>query len=93
MLENLPNAEVTFLVEPSRRNINDELWDQACDIIFFAGHSSSEGETGRIYINPDYSLTISELWYALRKAVDRGLQLAIFNSCDGLGLARELDDD
>ncbi|MEM1395261.1 MAG: CHASE2 domain-containing protein, partial [Cyanobacteria bacterium P01_H01_bin.150] len=93
LLENLPNAEVTFLVEPSRRNINDELWDQAWDIIFFAGHSSSEGETGRIYINPDYSLTISELWYALRKAVDRGLQLAIFNSCDGLGLARELDDD
>ncbi|MDY6902560.1 MAG: CHASE2 domain-containing protein, partial [Cyanobacteriota bacterium] len=83
----------TFLVEPSRRNINDELWDQPWDIIFFAGHSRTEGETGRIYINPDYSLTISELWYALRKAVDRGLQLAIFNSCDGLGLARELDDD
>ena len=66
LLENLPNAEVTFLVEPSRRNINDELWDQAWDIIFFAGHSRTEGETGRIYINPDYSLTISELWYALR---------------------------
>ncbi|MDJ0616524.1 MAG: CHASE2 domain-containing protein [Calothrix sp. MO_192.B10] len=93
LLENLPNAEVTFLVEPSRRNINDQLWDQPWDIIFFAGHSRTEGETGRIYINPDYSLTISELWYALRKAVDRGLQLAIFNSCDGLGLARELDDD
>ena len=93
LLENLPNAEVTFLVEPNRRNINDQLWEQPWDIIFFAGHSKTEGETGRIYINPDYSLTISELWYALRKAVDRGLQLAIFNSCDGLGLARELDDD
>ena len=93
LLENLPNAEVTFLVEPSRRNVNDQLWEQSWDIIFFAGHSKTEGETGRIYINPDYSLTISELWYALRKAVDRGLQLAIFNSCDGLGLTRELNDD
>ena len=93
LLENLPNAKVTFLVEPNLQNINDQLWEQSWDIIFFAGHSKTEGETGRIYINPDYSLTISELWYALRKAVDRGLQLAIFNSCDGLGLARELDDD
>ncbi len=93
LLENLPNAEVTFLVEPNRQNINDQLWEQAWDIIFFAGHSRTEGETGRIYINPNYSLTISELWYALRKAVERGLQLAIFNSCDGLGLTRELDDD
>ena len=92
LLENLPNVEVTFLVEPNRQNINDQLWEQAWDIIFFAGHSRTEGETGRIYINPNYSLTISELWYALRKAVERGLQLAIFNSCDGLGLTRELDD-
>ena len=93
LLENLPNAEVTFLVEPSRRNVNDQLWEESWDIVFFAGHSKTEGETGRIYINPDYSLTISELWYALRKAVARGLQLAIFNSCDGLGLTRELGDD
>jgi CHASE2 domain-containing sensor protein len=27
----------------------------------------------------------------LRRAIDRGLQLAIFNSCDGLGLAYELE--
>ncbi len=26
----------------------------------------------------------------LRKAISRGLQLAIFNSCDGLGLANDL---
>ena len=37
-------------------------------------------------------LTIKELKYALTKAIERGLQLAIFNSCDGLGLARELAD-
>lgn len=92
LLENLPNSETTFLVEPKHHQINDQLWEQPWDIIFFAGHSKTEGETGRIYINPTDSLTINELWYALKKAVERGLKLAIFNSCDGLGLARQLDD-
>lgn len=92
LLSNLPNTEVVFLVEPKRQEINDQLWEQCWDIIFFAGHSETEGETGIIYINPTESLTINELWYALRKAVEGGLQLALFNSCDGLGLARQLDD-
>ena len=92
LLESLPNAEVVFLVEPQRREINDQLWEECWDIIFFAGHSETEGETGKIYINPTESLTINELWYALRKAVHGGLKLALFNSCDGLGLAKQLDD-
>jgi len=92
MLESLPNAKITFLVEPIRQTINDELWEQEWDLLFFAGHSETEGETGRIYINSQDSLTIDELWYGLRKAVDRGLKLAIFNSCDGLGLAQRLND-
>ncbi|MGB7442122.1 MAG: CHASE2 domain-containing protein [Coleofasciculaceae cyanobacterium] len=92
LLANLPNAEVTFLVEPEHHTINDQLWEQTWDIIFFAGHSETDGETGRIYINPTDSLTINELWYALKKAVEKGLKLAIFNSCDGLGLARQLND-
>lgn len=92
LLEALPGAETIFLVEPKRQEISDRLWEQPWDIIFFAGHSQTEGETGRIYINPEESLTITELWYALRKAVESGLQLAIFNSCDGLGLAQQLDD-
>ena len=91
-LENLPGAKVKFLDEPSLSKINDQLWDQPWDIIFFAGHSETEGDEGRIHINPRESLTIDELWYALRKAVNQGLQVAIFNSCDGLGLARRLDD-
>lgn len=37
-------------------------------------------------------MTIDELWLGLRKAVNKGLQLAIFNCCDGLGLATKLDD-
>lgn len=92
ILESLPYAEVTFLVEPQRDQITDRLWSSPWDIIFFAGHSKTEGDTGRIYINSQDSLTLTELWYGLRKATQQGLQVAIFNSCDGLGLARELKD-
>lgn len=92
LLESLPNAETVFLVEPKHSEISDRLWNQPWDIIFFAGHSETEGEVGKIYLNQTDSLTVDELWYALRKAVDNGLQLAIFNSCDGLGLTQQLDD-
>ncbi|KAB8330570.1 CHASE2 domain-containing protein [Scytonema tolypothrichoides VB-61278] len=94
LLQQLTDADVTFLVEPERKELTDFLWGNSWDILFFAGHSSSCGKDGfgRIYINKTDSLTISELRYALRKTVQRGLQLAIFNSCDGLGLAQELAD-
>ncbi|NJR65574.1 MAG: CHAT domain-containing protein, partial [Leptolyngbyaceae cyanobacterium CRU_2_3] len=94
ILEKLPDATITFLVEPARKDLTDQIWEQNWDILFFAGHSSSSGmsERGRIYINSAESLTIDELKYALRKAVTRGLKLAIFNSCDGLGLARSFAD-
>jgi CHASE2 domain-containing sensor protein len=91
-LEGLSWADVTFLVEPIRREVNDQLWNNAWDIIFFAGHSETEGEQGKIYINPTDSLTVEQLWFALRNAVSQGLKLAIFNSCDGLGLTQKLDD-
>jgi hypothetical protein len=59
----------------------------------FAGHSSTDSQqTGRIELNDRESLTIPELKYALRSAIALGLKLAIFNSCDGLGLAKDLAD-
>ncbi len=92
LLENLKNANTTFLVQPQRQEINEQLWSQNWNILFFAGHSQTEDDTGRIYINQEDSLTIAELRYALKNAVSNGLQLAIFNSCDGLGLVSELQD-
>ncbi|MBR8836068.1 MAG: CHASE2 domain-containing protein [Stigonema ocellatum SAG 48.90 = DSM 106950] len=89
VLESLPSSETVFLVEPQRNELNNYLWQQ-WDILFFAGHSETCDETGRIYINKTDSLTIDELKYGLRRAIALGLQLAIFNSCDGLGLARQL---
>jgi|GEM_PF-5429367 len=90
LLKSLPQAEVQFLVEPRREDLNEQLWAQNWNILFFAGHSSSRGGTGTIYINAQEALTIAEVRYALRESVARGLKLAIFNSCDGLGLAKEL---
>ncbi|OUC15143.1 MAG: hypothetical protein B0A82_08310 [Alkalinema sp. CACIAM 70d] len=90
MLERLPSAEVTFLVEPKRDQINDQLWDQTWDILFFAGHSQTKADQGLIQINPEEWLGWSELEYGVRQAIERGLKLAIFNSCDGLGLANQL---
>ncbi len=94
ILQSCPGADVTFLVEPQRKEVTDNLWGQNWDILFFAGHSSSQGNDGcgRIYLNKTDSLSIGELKYALKIAIERGLQLAIFNSCDGLELARELAD-
>lgn len=92
LLEELGDAKVTFLVEPERQALNDQLWEQSWEILFFAGHSRSQNadETGLLHLNQTETLTISQLKHGLEKAVERGLKLAIFNSCDGLGLAREL---
>ncbi len=91
-LEQLPNAQIDFLVEPQRQHLNNQLWKQQWDILFFAGHSGSGAncETGRIYINRTDSLTIDDLRYALKTAIEHGLKLVIFNSCNGLGLVQEL---
>jgi WD40 repeat protein len=94
-LQSLPDSEVEFVVKPSRQEFNDKLWDsQGWDMLFFAGHSQTEQETGIIYINENptnNSLTIEQLAEALKAAIEKGLQLAIFNSCDGLGLADGLE--
>ncbi|MFG6107616.1 CHASE2 domain-containing protein [Leptothoe sp. EHU-05/26/07-4] len=98
LLNQLSQADVQFLVEPDRQQLNDVLWDpQGWDILFFAGHSSSQTQsatdiTGKLYLNPDDSLTVPELKHGLSKAIERGLKIAIFNSCDGLGLAHDLAD-
>jgi uncharacterized protein YjbI with pentapeptide repeats len=91
-LDTFNNARVEFLVEPSRQILNDKLWEQPWDIIFFAGHSASNANlaTGYLKINATDRLTIPELKYALKRSIETGLKLVIINSCDGLGLATEL---
>ena len=94
-LENLPDTEIHFLAEPSRRELDRALWDEeGWDILFFAGHSYSQTDdkTGYLSINPKQNLAVNDLRNALKASIDRGLQIAIFNSCDGLRLAHNLAD-
>ena len=94
ILENLPGVRVRTLPKPEREKLNEKLWDRSWDILFFAGHSSSQekDKSGVIQLNDTESFSLHELRHALEKAIQNGLKLAIFNSCDGLGLARDLAD-
>ena len=95
LLEQLPATEIVWLVEPQRRELDHWLWEeQGWDIFFFAGHSYSQVDCtrGEMEINPHQGIAIPQLKNALKAALTKGLQLAIFNSCDGLGLAKELAD-
>lgn len=91
LLESIPNTNLKLLIQPDIGRLTEQLWQQGWDLLFFAGHSSSQGE-GRIQVNPTTSLTIEQLRYGLKRAIASGLKLAIFNSCDGLGLAWDLAD-
>ena len=80
LLEQLPDSSVTLLVEPTRQEITEQLWHlQGWDILFFAGHSNSDRDnnTGCIYLNQQDILTTKQLKYALKKALEKGLQIAI----------------
>ncbi|NEP15870.1 MAG: CHASE2 domain-containing protein [Leptolyngbya sp. SIO4C1] len=93
LLRQLPQAELMMLESPSRPLLNEQLWQpQGWDVFFFAGHSQTDGDQGRIYLNEQESLTIPQLKHALAQAIANGLKIAIFNSCDGLGLAQQLSD-
>ncbi|RUS95302.1 hypothetical protein DSM106972_090780 [Dulcicalothrix desertica PCC 7102] len=84
-------AELINLIEPSPADFI-KLWDEPCDILFFAGHSETknDGTTGIIKINRHESLSLADIKKTLLAAIAKGLKLAIFNSCDGLGLATQL---
>lgn len=96
LLEGLPNATVTVLVEPDRTVLNRHLWEAEWDLLFFAGHSSSQpnphAPQGCLQLSRSDRLTLEDLRYGLKRAIAGGLKLAIFNSCDGLGLAWDLAD-
>ncbi|NJN91790.1 MAG: CHASE2 domain-containing protein [Leptolyngbyaceae cyanobacterium SL_5_14] len=91
LLAAIPNTNLKLLIQPDVEQLTEQLWQQGWDLLFFAGHSSSRG-VGRIQVNPTTSLTIEQLRYGLKRAIASGLKLAIFNSCDGLGLAWDLAD-
>ncbi|MGB8690373.1 MAG: CHAT domain-containing protein, partial [Microcoleus sp.] len=95
ILEDLQGAEIKFLEKPNLRKLEEHLTDKiGWDILCFSGHSQSEvdGSTGVICINETDKLTVEQLKDSLKIAIQKGLEIAIFNSCDGLGLGKQLAD-
>ncbi|KRH97669.1 hypothetical protein [Cylindrospermopsis sp. CR12] len=97
-LENSQNREINALrkipgvrlIDKTRTIDNIDclhkvLTENVYDILFYTGHSSSNNG-GEIRVG---SLTVSINVFVedLRMAVSRGLKIALFNSCDGLGIA------
>jgi CHASE2 domain-containing sensor protein len=93
-LETKYHVRVTWLERP-RLQAFELLWQQKWDLLYFAGHSNTQdaanlGEKGCIYINESEYITLGELKKTLAVASANGLKLAIFNSCDGFGIAEDL---
>ncbi|MEM8714895.1 MAG: serine/threonine-protein kinase [Cyanobacteria bacterium P01_A01_bin.3] len=94
-IQALANVEAKFLYQPSVQELKAALSSDRWDSFYFGGHSASneDGSTGVLYLNSQGPVEIAQLKSALKIAVRQGgLQLGIFNSCDGLGLAAELED-
>jgi CHASE2 domain-containing sensor protein len=85
-------AEIVWKQEPSAQVLNQLLRQGQWDILFFSGHSAStaDGKRCEIQLTADHTLEIPDFRFALREAAQQGLCLAIFNSCDGVGLAHQL---
>jgi hypothetical protein len=86
-------GDVCILHQPTRHTLATTLGERAgWHIFFFAGHSGSDatGKIGWVEIQTGVIFPITELTDLLANAVRDKLQLAIFNSCDGLGLANSL---
>jgi uncharacterized protein YjbI with pentapeptide repeats len=82
------DAEIEFLLQPSKEELTAKLADRlGWDIIFFSGHSGA----GQISINQQEHLTMEELKDVLKPAIAKRVQIFIFNSCDGLKLAPDLE--
>jgi hypothetical protein len=101
-LKTLPQADINSLETTSAYELADRLTrNQPWQIFIFNGHGNTIRSTstnypglqeGIIYLDNDTPIEISRLKQELRIAVDRGLQIAIFNCCSGLGLAAQLSD-
>jgi CHASE2 domain-containing sensor protein len=93
------DIELITCDNPTPKQLCDYLQDErGWDIFFFAGHSSTDatGKKGVFYVQIDQSgelqrsLSLRDFQQSLKQAIDRGLQLAIFNACQGLGVVQPL---
>ena len=87
-------AEIVWVKAPNPQQLNNLLREQKWDILYFSGHSSSneDGKRFEIQLTQKHKLEIPDFSYSLKEATKNGLRLAIFNSCDGIGLSHQLTE-
>jgi CHAT domain len=83
------NAEIIYLKSPDHNELANIIEKQKPQILFFAGHTDNNGE---IALSRNESITIENLKFELIRAVDSGLKLAFFNSCNGVEIAIQLSE-
>jgi hypothetical protein len=83
-----PGQNSEQVIQQISNAIDDE---RGWDILFFAGHSNElEIMGGELGVAPGVSMSIHQIMPQLIAAKQRGLQVAIFNSCSGLNIADSL---
>lgn len=96
LLRKILGAYCVFLRQPTRSEFFDFMEKERWDILFFSGHSTThkDGKTGLLKLNATETLDIQEIRETIQFNIEQhqGMKLAIFNSCDGLGLAYQLAD-
>jgi hypothetical protein len=96
-LKTLSQSNPTFEREAnSASRVVERLQEVKPSIFIFYGHGDTieyqSFQDRVIYLDNDTPLEISRLRLELQSAIDRGLQIAIFNCCNGLGLAEQVTD-
>lgn len=87
-VELLPTDTAEQAVKKLKEKITD---DRGWDLLYFAGHSDSTVlDGGTFALSPTLKLSIRDIKDYLEQARRQGLQLALFNSCCGLEIGREL---
>ncbi len=85
-----PGKSLSELETEIKQALTDE---KGWDVLFFAGHSNETQMTGgELGIAPGEFLQIQDIAHQLEIAKNRGLQFALFNSCNGLRIAEFLID-
>jgi branched-chain amino acid transport system substrate-binding protein len=77
------------------RNIRNELHKNSWDIVVYLGHSHTinNGHDGFFLLSQNTSLSPeNNLRDIFQEAIRKGLKVVVCNSCDGLGLGRQLTD-
>jgi branched-chain amino acid transport system substrate-binding protein len=91
-IKRIEGTDVTLLQEPNRLELEEALRFGSWDMLFFIGHSRSRGKTGEIAINSSETILLEELHELLKLSGKRRLKFAMFNSCDGVGIASMMAD-